>query len=73
MKITKTLNNYFVITKYGSMIHPDIVSSKRVDNIIVYKNKPLGDFFNLVDFIKNNESEYSFLQGFFMGVIKKII
>lgn len=43
------------------MIHPDIVSSKRVDNIIVYKNKPLGDFFDLVDFIKDNESEYIFL------------
>lgn len=72
MKITKTLNNYFIITKYGSMIHPDIVSSKIVDNIIVYKNESLGDFFDLVDFIKDSESEYIFLQGFSRAVIQKI-
>ena len=45
MKITQTLNNYFIITKYGSMIHPDIVSNKIVNSIMLYENKPLGDFF----------------------------
>lgn len=58
------IKNCFSIKKLGSNVHPRIYLDIKKDNKIIIKNKFIGDYQALMNFIVQNQNHFIFIKGF---------
>ena len=58
------LKNCYCIKKRGSNVQPRIYLDIKKDNKIITKNKFIGDYQALMDFIVENQNGFIFIKGF---------
>lgn len=58
------LKNCYCIKKIGSAVHPKIYLDVKKDNKIIEKNKFIGNYEMLMDFIVENQNKFIFIKGF---------
>lgn len=60
----QNFKNCFCIKKLGSNVHPKIYLDIKKDNKIIIKNKFIGDYQTLMDFIVENPNNFICIKGF---------
>ena len=67
------LKNCCCIKKLGSNVHPKIYLDIKNDDKIIIKNKLIGDYQALMDFIVENQNHFIFVKGFSIASMAEFI
>lgn len=67
------LKNCYCIKKLGSDVNPKIYLDIKKDNKIINKNKFIGNYQSLMDFIAKNRNSFIFIKGFSIAGIAEFL